>query len=138
MKMGKNPPDPGSRIPGSWQHLGHFSRNLDEVKNRTESDVKDGYKSNKLQKKKLCNSLISVDIWIQGKGWFGSWHMSGHSSTTKDHRNLPLTDTVYDSNLAMKSVRKVSNARNQTSAVKTVACRELPGGAPSSPGTGEG
>ena len=33
------------------QDLGHFSRNLDFVKDRIESDVKRGYKRHKLQQK---------------------------------------------------------------------------------------
>ena len=36
--------DPGSRAPGSWRHLWHFSRNFGVVKERIETDGKSGFK----------------------------------------------------------------------------------------------
>ena len=53
MKIGKNSSDLGSRVPGSWQDIGHFSGNFGYVKYRIQSDVKGEYKRHKLEQKSM-------------------------------------------------------------------------------------
>ena len=66
----------GSSIPGSWQYLWHFSRNLGEIKNRIKWEVIGAMSKNKGNRNNWCVFLIVIRIWIQRKGWLGSWHMS--------------------------------------------------------------
>ena len=57
----------GSRVPGSWHDLWHFSQYFGKAKDITESTVKKGYKRNQLQNNKWCIFIILVRIWIEKK-----------------------------------------------------------------------
>ena len=71
MKMDKNLSDPGSRVPGSWQDYGHFSRNFGAVKDRIEWDGKGEYKRNALQQiKKMHLSYFWLGSGLKGKDFW--------------------------------------------------------------------
>ena len=58
MKVGKTPSDPESRVPGSWQDLGHFSRNFGAIKNRIECDRKGDINAISCNKNKPVRRLV--------------------------------------------------------------------------------
>ena len=73
MKVGKTLSDLGSRVPGSWQSLWHFSRNFSEEKNRVESDVKWGHQHNMLEQKKMRHlSYFGQDLDSKERVGLGS------------------------------------------------------------------